>query len=259
MARIRTQKPEYPTHPNILKLSLEARYAFLVLWPHCDDEGRIYDQPKKIEGLLFGEDDDVDIRGILQELSEKGRILRYEADGRKVIQVLGFTDHQRIDKPTKSQLPPPPEHLLPPSEKDDSKNPPRNIQEDSKNPPRGLQEGSRGEWNGKERNGKDLPEGTGSPASRAGGGVRKNKRPANENAVAPKLADDGSASRRDPDPEPLSEVEAKIAAVAAKSREMMRLPRRSADEIEALKRRGLDGDDEALRLWEAYAKEGSRG
>ena len=31
MARIRTQKPEYPTHPNILKLSLEARYAFLVL------------------------------------------------------------------------------------------------------------------------------------------------------------------------------------------------------------------------------------
>lgn len=102
MPRIRTVKPEYFTHPEVTELSIPARLLFISLWTQADDEGRLYDQPKKIEGNSFGENDSVSVDELLSELAAKGRIARYEARNRRCIQVRNFTKHQPVP-PSKSR------------------------------------------------------------------------------------------------------------------------------------------------------------
>src|SRR5690242_700587 len=107
MARIRTVKPEFFTHPEIVRLSIPARLLFLSLLTQADDEGRLYDQPKRIGANAFGEDDRVNAERLLTELAGEGRISRYEADGRRCILVEHFKKHQRVDKPSPSNIPGP--------------------------------------------------------------------------------------------------------------------------------------------------------
>lgn len=140
MPRIRTVKPEYWTHPETLALSIPARLLQVSLWNHADDEGRLYDQPGKIGGNSFGDDDDQDVRGLLAELASKGRIIRYEVAGRRAIQCVNFLRHQRIDKPTPSRIPAPPGY----------------VPEASQNAPGDVAEDSRLEGKGKERKGKNY-------------------------------------------------------------------------------------------------------
>ena len=137
MPRIRTVKPEFFTHPEILQLSIPARLLFLSLLTQADDAGRLYDQPARIVANAFGEADRVKPRGLVDELAARGRILRYEADGRACIQIVNFRRHQRVDKPSPSTIPPPPfdEH---------SPNAPGTV-------PESLPEGSRLERKGKEQ------------------------------------------------------------------------------------------------------------
>jgi len=103
--RIRTVKPEFFTHPEIVRLSAWARILLLSLLTQADDEGRLYDQPRKIAGNAFGEGDVVDCELLLRELAKEGRIQRYSADGRRCIQVQNFTKHQRINRPLPSSIP----------------------------------------------------------------------------------------------------------------------------------------------------------
>lgn len=115
MARIRSVKPEYFTHPDVLALSIPARLMYIALWTQADDEGRLYDQPTKIRGLAFGDDDKIDVEKILRELAapsrcdecaeRHGHILRYITDARRCLQVVHFRKHQRIDKPSRSTVP----------------------------------------------------------------------------------------------------------------------------------------------------------
>jgi hypothetical protein len=107
MARIRTVKPDFFTHPSITPLSIPARLLLLSLLTQADDEGRLYDQGAKIRGLAFGDDDRVNIAALLAELADHGRILRYEIGGRDCIEITGFHDHQRVNRPTPSTIPAP--------------------------------------------------------------------------------------------------------------------------------------------------------
>lgn len=107
MARIRTIKPDFFTHPSIVVLSIPARLLFVSLWTQADDEGRLYDQPSRIRGLAFGDSDKVNIDRLLDELAAHRRILRYDAMGRDCIEVVDFHDHQRINRPSPSDIPPP--------------------------------------------------------------------------------------------------------------------------------------------------------
>lgn len=87
-------------------LSVPARLLLISLWTQADDEGRLYDQPIKIRGNAFGDEDRVSVPKLLDELSAGARLTRYEAGGRRCIQLLGFHDHQRIDRPKPSTIPP---------------------------------------------------------------------------------------------------------------------------------------------------------
>lgn len=110
MPRIRSIKPEFFSHPEVARISIEARLLLISLLTQADDDGRLYDQPRKISGLAFGEDDDVNVPELLEELQAKSRIERYERDDKKCIQILNFDKHQVIapSKRRPSAIPPPP-------------------------------------------------------------------------------------------------------------------------------------------------------
>jgi hypothetical protein len=109
VARIRTIKPEFPQSETVGKLSRDARLLFIMLWTISDDEGRLRAASRMLASLLYPYDDDARdlIDGWLDELEREGCIERYVVDGATYLQIRNWLKHQKIDKPTKSRLPPP--------------------------------------------------------------------------------------------------------------------------------------------------------
>lgn len=96
MPRIRSIKPEFFTHPEVVTVSIPARLLFVALLTQADDDGRLFDQPRKIAGNTFGDDDKIDCESLLSELAAKDRIVRYEVGGKPCLQILNFDKHQVI-------------------------------------------------------------------------------------------------------------------------------------------------------------------
>lgn len=112
MPRIRTIKPEFFTSLTVAELGAQARLTFIGLWTHVDDEGRCVDEPRLIAAALWPLDDNVGattVDGHLDDMERLGLIVRYTVDGRDYLEVVGWEEHQRINRPTESKLPPPDE------------------------------------------------------------------------------------------------------------------------------------------------------
>lgn len=109
MARIRTIKPEFPQSESMGRISRDARLAFILMWPHCDDAGRLRASSRALASLLFPFDDDAPklVPAWLDELEAEGCITRYEVGANHYLQVENFLKHQKIDHPSKSNIPPP--------------------------------------------------------------------------------------------------------------------------------------------------------
>jgi hypothetical protein len=109
MARIRTIKPEFWQDEKLAPLSPIARLVFLGLISMADDAGRVVDNVKSIDGFVFPHTNDTS-REALDTLARLSRIQRYQAQsGQRLIQILNWTRHQKVDKPSKHLLPPPPD------------------------------------------------------------------------------------------------------------------------------------------------------
>lgn len=108
MARIRTIKPEFPHSESMGRVSREARLCFILLWTIADDAGRLRGNSRMLASLLYPYDDDAKkhIETWLDQLSSEGCIARYEVDGTSYIEVRKWAEHQKIDKPSASKLPP---------------------------------------------------------------------------------------------------------------------------------------------------------
>lgn len=117
MARIRSIKPEFWSDEKLAPQTPVVRLVFLGLISMADDAGRLVDNVKAIDGMLFPETEDTS-RDALDTLARMGRILRYTAaSGQRIIQVVGWDRHQKVDKPAKYVLPAPTaEDLLPPTD-----------------------------------------------------------------------------------------------------------------------------------------------
>jgi hypothetical protein len=115
MARARNLKPGFFKNEDLAECCFEARLCFAGLWTLADREGRLEDRPKRIKGELFAFDS-LDVEPLLAELARHRFILRYTAaDGRSLIQVLKFLDHQNPHhREPPSDLPPPQSPGLPP-------------------------------------------------------------------------------------------------------------------------------------------------
>jgi hypothetical protein len=57
MARIRTLKPTFFTSLTIGALSVNARFTFMGLWTHADDEGRMVYEPRLFKAAIWPLDD----------------------------------------------------------------------------------------------------------------------------------------------------------------------------------------------------------
>jgi hypothetical protein len=107
MARIRYVKPEFWSDEKMAPMRPLERLVFLGLICMADDKGRLVDNWKTIDGLLFPETDD-SARESLEVLANAGRIIRYtSASGQKLIQLANWKRHQKVSNPSKYNLPAP--------------------------------------------------------------------------------------------------------------------------------------------------------
>lgn len=116
MARIRTIKPEFFYSETLAKVSLATERSFCGLFTHVDDTGRAKDVPAVMNGQLWptrGDHTVADMEADLAALADPDLpavICRYEVAGRRYLHLPSWHEHQRINKPTKSKLPPCPVH-----------------------------------------------------------------------------------------------------------------------------------------------------
>lgn len=107
MARIRTLKPEFWTDEKLALMPPVTRLVFLGLVSQADDAGRLVDNVKLLDGMLFPYTDD-SCGESLDELARLGRILRYRsASGQPLIQLVNWEKHQKVQKPSLYTLPAP--------------------------------------------------------------------------------------------------------------------------------------------------------
>jgi hypothetical protein len=108
MARIRTIKPEFPQSESMGNVSREARLCFIMLWTIADDSGRLRGASRMLASLLFPYDSDAPklIDRWLGELTDQKCITRYEVDGAQYIEISNWLEHQKIDRPSQSKIPP---------------------------------------------------------------------------------------------------------------------------------------------------------
>lgn len=113
MARIRTIKPEYWKDELIGKLSLSARLLFIGTWNLADDEGRLRWSPPLLKAEIFPYDNvtTAEVALLMDELVTQGRITPYTIDHQTYALVTNWY-HQKIDRPSKSRLPAPPDDAL---------------------------------------------------------------------------------------------------------------------------------------------------
>lgn len=109
-ARIRTLKPEVWQDEKVVDLSRDARLLFVGLITMADDEGRLRAPTAGILGHVFPHDDDAVtfLATWLDEIVTAGLILRYRNNDKPYIAFRHWRRHQKINRPTKSTLPPPP-------------------------------------------------------------------------------------------------------------------------------------------------------
>ena len=105
--RARNIKPDFFTSDQVLACEPLARILFIGLWGMADRRGRLEDRPTKIKIKLLP-CDNCDADALLEQLQEHSLILRYEANGRRYIQVVNFEKHQNPHhKEPESTLPAP--------------------------------------------------------------------------------------------------------------------------------------------------------
>ena len=109
MARIRTIKPDAPTHRKTGKLSDRAFRLWLTMLTQADDEGRLVADPDQLRLLAFGYQPETLVEhseNALREIDESGLIRLYQVESSTRYAFFpSWKDHQRIDKPSESKLP----------------------------------------------------------------------------------------------------------------------------------------------------------
>jgi hypothetical protein len=110
MARIRTIKPALVDSKDVAKVSREARYFFTILLMFLDDKGKCEFMPKRLAGLLFPHDEDVDgkmVSAWTEECVAATLLEKYTVNGKDYLRSPTFWKHQVINRPTPSRYPNP--------------------------------------------------------------------------------------------------------------------------------------------------------
>ena len=107
LARYRTIKPELFADEKLGECSRDARLLFIGLLPFVDDLGRKQYHPRRVRAEVFPHDD-LTLKQIdkwVDELVKAGVVKAYTVDEELFIWLPHFLRHQRIDRPSHSDLP----------------------------------------------------------------------------------------------------------------------------------------------------------
>lgn len=143
MARMRSIKPEMFRSATVTSWPRDVRWTFAGLLTYLDDDGRGLDDVRLIKAEIYPIDDSMSTRKISRHMdliSGNGPLCRYEVDGRRYLHVTSWREHQRINRPTRSRIPPCPVHEPPKPES--SVNGHGRLTEPSNNPQAVESEGS---------------------------------------------------------------------------------------------------------------------
>jgi hypothetical protein len=99
--------PEFWSDEEIGKWSFQARLFYIGLWNFADDTGRFKAANALLKAQIFPYENKIDIEKLKKELNHK--IQWYEVEELQYGYIRNFLKYQRIDKPTASKLPVPPQ------------------------------------------------------------------------------------------------------------------------------------------------------
>lgn len=94
MARARNIKPSIFKNEELGQIDPHITLLFINLWCLADRAGKLEDRPLRIKAETFPYRENIDINGYLTELERLGFIRRYVTDGKAVIRVTKFNEHQ---------------------------------------------------------------------------------------------------------------------------------------------------------------------
>jgi hypothetical protein len=115
MARSRILKPEFWSDEKLAQVSREARLTFAGLWTCSDDYGVTKGHPAWLKSQIFPYDTDLDLPQFQQwlaDLERIGVIDAFVADGEAFFYICNFSEHQKVDRPSKMRNPPRPHDLV---------------------------------------------------------------------------------------------------------------------------------------------------
>lgn len=115
MPRIRSLKPDLWQSESLGSTSIEAMCLFVGLITQADDEGRLRGSVGRLRATLWPYKPTLDTARVerwLDELTARDLVQRYEVNGKPFICLPGWTEHQRIDRPSRSDIPAPPTHRM---------------------------------------------------------------------------------------------------------------------------------------------------
>ena|SRR3990167_5689258 len=102
--------PEFWTDEEIGSWAFTSRLFYIALWNFADDAGRFKANDALLKSQIFPYDDKIDMEEIKMDIGNK--VLWYEVDHLSYGYIRNFLKYQRIDRPTQSRIPPPPQELL---------------------------------------------------------------------------------------------------------------------------------------------------
>lgn len=115
MARARNIKPALFKNEVLGVADPMLTLLFEGLWLLADRSGRLEDRPLRIKGELFPYREGLNMDGMLDWLASNGFIIRYQADGKRYIEIDNFVKHQNPHKnEPESEIPAPSDTCTPP-------------------------------------------------------------------------------------------------------------------------------------------------
>lgn len=107
---MRSVKPEMWEDDFFASLNIFSRLLWIGIITACaDDQGRFQDNPNLIRAKIFPYDDipSAQIEGAVKTFETAGKITRYKANGKSLIQIVNWWKHQNSQWAGKSLYPPP--------------------------------------------------------------------------------------------------------------------------------------------------------
>jgi len=115
MARSRILKPEFWSDEKLAQVPREVRLTFAGLWTCSDDYGVTKGHPAWLKAQIFPYDTDLTLTQFQQwltALERIGVIDPFMADGESFFYIRNFSEHQKVDRPSKMRNPPCPRDIL---------------------------------------------------------------------------------------------------------------------------------------------------